>query len=236
MGVNDRIQLMQAEQYLQTRIKENHMRNGVTILDPQQVYIEEQVEIGRDTILYPGVMLKGRTKIGADCVLMGSSRVEDSILADGVELQNSVVVQSEIGNGTTVGPFAYLRPGSKIGSGCKVGDFVEVKNSNVGDGTKLPHLAYIGDADIGKACNIACGTIFVNYDGKIKQRSTVEDHCFIGCNVNLVAPVAVREGAYVAAGTTVTEEVEAGSMAIGRVRAETKPEWADKRRKQGKLK
>lgn len=124
-------------------------------------------------------------------MLMGSSRVEDSILADGVELQNSVVVQSEIGNGTTVGPFAYLRPGSKIGSGCKVGDFVEVKNSNVGDGTKLPHLAYIGDADIGKACNIACGTIFVNYDGKIKQRSTVEDHCFIGCNVNLVAPVAV---------------------------------------------
>ena len=214
----------------------DHTLPGSSILDPQQVYIEEQVEIGRDTILYPGVMLRGRTKIGADCVLMGSSRIEDSILADGVELQNSVVVQSEIGSGTTVGPFAYLRPGSKIGSGCKVGDFVEVKNSNVGDGTKLPHLAYIGDADIGRDCNIACGTIFVNYDGKIKQRSTVEDRCFIGCNVNLVAPVAVREGAYVAAGTTVTEEVEAGSMAIGRVRAETKPEWADNRRKQGKLK
>ena len=236
MGVNDRVQLMQAEQYLQAKIKETHMRNGVTILNPQQVYIEEQVEIGCDTILYPGVVLKGRTKIGAGCVLMGSSRIEDSVVADGVELQNSVVVQSEIGSGTTVGPFAYLRPGSRIGSGCKVGDFVEVKNATVGDGTKLPHLSYIGDADIGKACNIACGTIFVNYDGKIKQRSIVEDHCFIGCNVNLVAPVAVREGAYVAAGTTVTEEVEAGAMAIGRVRAETKPAWADNRRKQGKLK
>lgn len=236
MGVNDRVQLMEAEQYLQAKIKESHMRNGVTIVDPQQVYIEEQVEIGRDTVLYPGVVLKGCTKIGAECVLMGSTRIEDSVVGHGVELQNSVVVQSEIGDGTTVGPFAYLRPGSKVGCGCKVGDFVEVKNSNVGDGTKLPHLSYIGDADIGKGCNIACGTIFVNYDGKIKQRSAVEDHCFIGCNVNLVAPVTVRKGAYVAAGTTVTDEVEAGALAIGRVRAETKPQWADQRRKQGKLK
>lgn len=236
MGVNDRVQLMQAERHLQEEIKRRHMQNGVTMIDPAQVYIEENVVIGPDTILYPGVILKGQTVIGQNCVLSGACRLEDSRVFDDVEIQSSVLVESSVGRGTTVGPFAYLRPHSHVGCGCKVGDFVEVKNATVGDGTKLPHLAYIGDADIGAGCNIACGTIFVNYDGKIKQRTTVEDSCFVGCNVNLVAPVTVHEGAYIAAGTTVTEEVPAGSMAIGRARAEVKPEWASERRKQGKLK
>ena len=236
MGVNDRLQLAQAERYVQETVKKKHMQNGVTMIDPAQVYIEEAVEIGQDTVLYPGVILKGNSKIGSRCVLMGSTRIQDSEIGDDTEVQNSVIVESTVGSETTVGPFAYLRPNSHVGSHCKVGDFVEVKNATVGDGTKLPHLAYIGDADIGGGCNIACGTIFVNYDGKIKHRTTVEDHCFIGCNVNLVAPVTVREGAYVAAGTTVTSEIPAGSMAIGRARAEVKEHWAEERRKQGKLK
>ena len=236
MGVNDRLQLAQAERYVQETVKKKHMQNGVTMIDPAQVYIEEAVEIGQDTVLYPGVILKGNSKIGSRCVLMGSTRIQDSEIGDDTEVQNSVIVESTVGCETTVGPFAYLRPNSHVGSHCKVGDFVEVKNATVGDGTKLPHLAYIGDADIGGGCNIACGTIFVNYDGKIKHRTTVEDHCFIGCNVNLVAPVTVREGAYVAAGTTVTSEIPAGSMAIGRARAEVKEHWAEERRKQGKLK
>ncbi len=236
MGVNDRTQLWQAEQYIQQQVCQKHMENGVTLLDPQHVYIEESVVIGKDTEIYPGAMLAGGTVLGERCVIMGSTRLVDSVIGDDVEIINSVILQSSVGEGTTVGPFSYIRPNCTVGRHCKVGDFVEVKNATVGDGTKLPHLAYIGDADVGKDCNIACGTIFVNYDGKLKHRSKVEDHCFIGCNVNLVAPVNVRQGAYVAAGTTITEEVPEGALAIGRTRAVIKTNWAEDRRRQGKLK
>ena len=194
------------------------------------------VTIGRDTLIEAGVTLKGRTRIGEDCRILGNTRIEDSTVADGCTIQNSVLVQSEVGAGTAVGPFAYLRPNSVVGAHCKIGDFVELKNVQVGDGSKLPHLIYAGDASIGKDCNIACGTIFANYDGMKKYHTTVEDHCFIGCNVTLVAPVKVEQGAFVAAGTTVTRTVPADSLTVARPETVTKAGWAKKRRDEGRLK
>ncbi len=228
LGVNDRVQLAQVSALLRGRIAKAHMENGVTLIDPGNTYIDAHTKIGRDTVIYPGVVLE-ESEVGEDVILYPGSRIYKSVVKDGCTVQNSVLLESEVGEKTTVGPYAYLRPGTRIAAGCRIGDFVEVKNSVVGAGTKLPHLSYIGDADLGEKINVGCGTVFVNYDGKRKHRTVVEDGVFIGCNSNLVAPVRVGEGAYIAAGSTITDDVPPHTLAIARSRQVIKTEWKDKR-------
>lgn len=228
VGINDRVQLAEAEAILRNRILRFHMEAGVTVVDPNQTYIESDVVIGADTIIYPGTMLRGKTVIGENCVIGPNADIRDCQLGDGVTVEHSTLRQSEIREGTTIGPYAYVRPGSVIGAHVKIGNFVEVKNSVIGQGTKVPHLSYVGDSELGQGVNIGCGAITVNYDGERKWRTTVGDETFIGCNVNLVAPVAIGSGAYVAAGSTVTEDVPDNSFAIARERQTTKEQYVPK--------
>lgn len=206
-----------------------HLEAGVNFIDIRTAYIGENVKIGAGTVIYPGVTLEGDTVIGNDCIIGQNSRICDSLIDDETDVQFSVIIKSSVGKRTHIGPFAYLRPDSKIGDGCKVGDFVEVKNSALGDGSKASHLTYIGDSDVGRGVNLGCGVVFVNYDGKQKHRSIVEDHAFIGCNVNLISPVTVKENAYVAAGSTVTEDVPAGALCIARERQKNVEGWTEKK-------
>ena len=212
------------------RIERNigYANQGVIFMDIRRAYIEEGTRIGEGTFIYPDVILEGNVSIGKDCRIGPSTRIKDSNIGDRTEVQNSVVLESSIGNDTKVGPFAYIRPDSNIGNKCKVGDFVEVKNSSMGDGTKASHLTYIGDSDVGRDVNLGCGVVFVNYDGTNKHRSVVEDGAFIGCNTNLVSPVTVEKGAYIAAGSTVTRKVPADSLLIARAREEIKEGWASR--------
>lgn len=227
-GVNNRVQLAQANKIMQKRINEKHMLNGVTIIDPTDTYIADDVEIGMDTIIYPGCVLEGKTVIGDDCKIGPDTRLTDMTLAPNVTIQYTVAMESEIGSGTKVGPFAYIRPNSKIGENIKIGDFVEVKNSVIGNGTKVSHLTYIGDSDVGERINFGCGTVTVNYDGHKKFRTTIEDDVFIGCNANLVAPVTLKKGSYVAAGSTITKDVPEKSLAVARNRQTNIDGWTKK--------
>ena len=231
MGVNSRVELSRAEEIMRKRINEAHMINGVTIIDTNSTYIESDVEIGNDTVIYPGVMLKGNTKIGKNCVIEMNSSIENSIIGDNTEVKNSTIIDSTVGENTTVGPYAYLRPKSNIGNNVKIGDFVEVKNATIEDNSKASHLSYIGDAHVGKNVNIGCGVVFVNYDGKNKFKSTVKDGAFIGSNSNLVAPVTVDEYGYIATGSTITDDVPKGALAIARERQVIKEGWVDKKNK-----
>lgn len=227
-GVNNRVQLAQANKIMQKRINEKHMLNGVTIIDPTDTYIADDVEIGMDTIIYPGCVFEGKTVIGDDCKIGPDTRLTDMTLAPNVTIQYTVAMESEIGSGTKVGPFAYIRPNSKIGENIKIGDFVEVKNSVIGNGTKVSHLTYIGDSDVGERINFGCGTVTVNYDGHKKFRTTIEDDVFIGCNANLVAPVTLKKGSYVAAGSTITKDVPEKSLAVARNRQTNIDGWTKK--------
>jgi bifunctional UDP-N-acetylglucosamine pyrophosphorylase/glucosamine-1-phosphate N-acetyltransferase len=227
-GVNDRVQLAQAEAYLRRRINEMHMRNGVTIIDPSTTYIDTDVTIGRDSIILPSTILRGKTSIGEDAKIGPHVELTNVIVEDGVTISHSVLVDARADAGATVGPFAYVRPGSHIGARAKVGDFVELKNTKVGPGSKIPHLSYVGDAEIGEGVNMGCGTITVNYDGAQKHQTIVEDGAFVGCNTNLVAPVRVGKNAYVAAGSTITEDVPADALAIARERQVNKPGYVAK--------
>ncbi|MDF2890478.1 MAG: UDP-N-acetylglucosamine pyrophosphorylase [Clostridia bacterium] len=228
MGVNNKLQLSDATEIMKSRILKSHMLAGVTIMDVNNTYIDKTVKISRDVTIYPGCILEGNTVIDEDCILGPNTRIINSVLDKGVVAQNSVMIDSKVGEATTVGPFAYLRPGNVIGKHAKIGDFVEMKNSNFGDHSKASHLTYVGDADVGSNVNLGCGVVFVNYDGKKKSRSTVEDNCFVGCNVNLVAPVTVKKDSYIAAGTTITKDVPEGSLSIGRARQENKEDWMKK--------
>lgn len=229
IGVNSRDSLAICGQILKERINREYMLQGVTLIDPNQVYIEPTVKIGRDTIIYPGAVIQGNTVIGDDCVLYGNTRIVDSVISDGVEIDNALIEESFVGEKTKIGPFAHLRPKSNIGKSTKIGNFVEVKNSNFGDYSKAGHLAYIGDADVGKNVNIGCGVVFVNYDGKNKFRSTVGDGGFIGSNANLVAPVEVESNGYVAAGSTITKKVLDGQLAVERAKQVNVDGWVDKK-------
>ncbi len=228
MGVNDRVQLSQAEQILRKRINEQHMRGGVTIIDPNSTYIEADVVIGADTVLQPGTFLRGKTVIGEDCVIGPQADLKDITVENGVTIQYSVISQSQIRKEATIGPFAYIRPNSEVGEKAKVGDFVELKNTRLGNGSKVSHLSYLGDAQIGDDVNVGCGTITVNYDGVHKHKTIIGDHSFIGCNSNLIAPVTVGESAYVAAGSTVTKDVPDGALAIAREKQLNKEGYAAK--------
>lgn len=229
MGVNNRVQLAAASKVMRRRIAEKHMVNGVTLIDPDAVYIEPDVIIGNDTEIWPGAELKGATVIGSGCVIGSGTVIEDSTVGDGNDIAKSVIKESVLGNDNHIGPFAYMRPGTNVGSGCKVGDFVELKNANFGDGSKSAHLAYIGDADVGMDVNVGCGVIFANYDGVHKNRSTVGDRAFIGSNSNLVAPVNIAEDAYIAAGTTVTKDIPAGALCVGRSRETVEEGWVERK-------
>ena len=206
-----------------------YMKAGVNFIDLKMAYIDEGVKIGKGTTIYPCVVLEGDVTIGEDCVIGQNTRIKDSVIGDGTTIQSSVVLESKVGNETTVGPFAYLRPGSDIGNKCRVGDFVEIKNSKLGDGAKASHLTYVGDSDVGEKVNLGCGVVFVNYDGSKKYRSVVEDGAFIGCNVNLISPVNVGKGAYVAAGSTITEDVPDGALYVARSREKILEGWVEKK-------
>ncbi len=228
LGVNSKLQLSQATDIMKKRINEYHMLNGVTIMDPENTYIGIDVKIEPDTIIYPGCMLEGKTEIGTDCIIGPNCRIQSSIIHNGVTVQSSFLIQAEVDNYSTVGPFAYLRPNSKIGEHVRIGDFVEIKNSNIDDGTKVSHLTYVGDSDVGKCVNFGCGTVTVNYDGKNKFRCKIGNNVFIGCNSNLVAPVEIEDNAYTAAGSTITKNVPEGSLAIARSRQDNKEGWRNR--------
>ena len=213
------------------RIERNleYLDAGVVFIDLKAVYIDEGVKIGKGTVIYPCVVLEGDVEIGENCTIGQNTRIKDSIIGNGTSIQSSVILESKVGNETSVGPFAYLRPNSEIGSHCKVGDFVEIKNSKLDDGAKAAHLTYVGDSDVGKKVNLGCGVVFVNYDGSKKYRSVVEDGAFIGCNVNLVSPVHVGKDAYVAAGSTITNDVEDGALYVARSKGKSIEGWVEKR-------
>ena len=229
-GINDRVQLNEAEKIMQKRINEYHMRNGVTMRNPESVYIEDGVEIGNDTEICQNVTIKSGTKIGSDCVIGSGSMLDRAVIHDGVDVLSSVILESEVDEGTHVGPFAYIRPNCHVGKEVKVGDFVELKNSNIDDGTKISHLTYIGDSDVGKRVNFGCGTVTCNYDGKKKYRTTIGDDCFVGCNTNFVSPINVGDGVYIAAGSTITEDIPENSLSIARARQVNKEGLKDKRK------
>ena len=228
IGINDRVILAEAEKVMRHRIAERHMRNGVTIIDPSNSYISADAEIGRDTVIQPGTMIEGKTIIGEKCVIGPNSQIVNSVIGNHTTVHSSVVLDSTLGSSTTVGPFAHIRPDSNLSDNVKIGNFVEVKKSKLGEGSKVSHLSYIGDAEVGTDVNIGCGTITVNYDGKNKYKTTVGNDAFIGCNSNLVAPVTVGNGAYVAAGSTITKDVPENSLAIGRARQENKEGYVTK--------
>lgn len=228
LGINDKMALAKAEEVLRERINTQHMQNGVTLIDPNATYIDAEVEIGPDTIIYPGAVLRGRTRVGKNVVISSGSEIKDSFIDDEVEVKHSVVLGSEVGKGTTVGPFAQLRPGSELGKAVKIGNFVEVKKSRLADEAKVSHLSYIGDAEIGERSNIGCGTITVNYDGKNKFKTEIGADAFIGCNSNLMAPVKIGDRSFIAAGSTITDEVPEDSLAIARNRQTTKEGYLKK--------
>ncbi len=229
-GVNSRVQLAQGEAYMREKINKYWMNQGVTMIDPKTTYIQKDVIIGQDTILYPGVQLEGKTEIGENCMIGANSRIVSSRIGNHVEVQYSTILDSVIKNRAKIGPYAYIRPNSEIGEDVKIGDFVEVKNSTIGNHTKASHLTYIGDAQVGENVNLGCGTVFVNYDGEKKHKTIVGDHVFVGCNANLIAPVKVKEGAYIAAGSTITDEVPAKALSIARARQVNKEGWVKKKR------
>ncbi|MDM5335958.1 bifunctional UDP-N-acetylglucosamine diphosphorylase/glucosamine-1-phosphate N-acetyltransferase GlmU [Fictibacillus enclensis] len=234
LGVNDRVALSQAEKTMKKRINENHMRNGVTLVDPDQTYISADAVIGRDTVIYPGTMITGTSRIGDNNIIGPNSEIKDSTIGNGNTIKQSVVHDSEVGNEVNIGPFAHVRPASSIEDQVKIGNFVEVKKSVMAQGSKASHLTYVGDAEIGRDVNLGCGTIMVNYDGVNKHLTKVEDGAFIGCNSNLIAPVTVGKNAYVAAGSTITEDVPAEALSIARSRQTNKENYVSKSRNNNK--
>lgn len=225
MGINTRRELAEAEAILRRLTIQRLFDEGVTVVDPDTTYVDAQVEIGPDTVLHPMTFIRGRTKIGRDCVIGPMTTITSSRLADGVRVERSVVEQSVLAAKVRVGPFSHLRAGTYLDRDVKIGNFVELKNTRVGIGTKAGHHSYLGDATIGGRVNIGAGTVVVNFDGTAKHPTFIGDEAFIGCNANLVAPVEVGPGAYVAAGSTVTQNVPAEALAIARTRQENKPGW-----------
>ncbi|NLX91583.1 MAG: bifunctional UDP-N-acetylglucosamine diphosphorylase/glucosamine-1-phosphate N-acetyltransferase GlmU [Firmicutes bacterium] len=228
LGINDHVQLSEAAAVMRRRINEKLMRSGVAMIDPASVYIDAGVEVARDTVIYPQTILEGETKVGEGCRLGPGSHLVDTVVESGVVCRQSVVMESRLSEGAQVGPFANIRPGSLIGPGVKIGDFVEVKNSSIGRGSKVPHLSYVGDANIGSGVNMGAGCIVVNYDGKKKHRTVIEEGAFIGCNSNLVAPLTVGKGAFIGAGSTITRNVPADALSISRSRQENRDGLARK--------
>jgi bifunctional UDP-N-acetylglucosamine pyrophosphorylase/glucosamine-1-phosphate N-acetyltransferase len=230
-GVNSRTELAEVGAMMRQQKNEELMAAGVTLIDPAATYVDTDVAVGADTVLHPGVRLEGSTRVGSACEIHSGARLVNAQVADRVTiLDHCLIVDATIGPGCSVGPFAHLRPGAVLEKTSKVGNFVEVKNSTLGEGAKANHLAYLGDSTVGAGSNIGAGTITCNYDGTAKHRTTIGAAAFVGSNSTLVAPVTIGDGAYVAAGSTVTDEVPADALAIGRARQENKEGWARQRR------
>lgn len=225
LGVNDRIALAQATKTMQRRINEQHMRDGVSFIDPDTAYIDADVKIGNDTVIEGNVVIKGNTEIGSDCYITSGSRIVDSKIGNNVTVISSTVEEAEMDDNTDIGPNSHLRPKAIIRKGAHIGNFVEIKKAEIGENTKVGHLTYVGDATLGKDINIGCGTIFSNYDGVKKFHTNVGDHAFIGAGSTLIAPINVADHAFIAADTTVTKDVNKYDMAIGRGRQVNKPDY-----------
>ncbi len=222
------IQFHNATTAVRVEINASLVNEGVKLMSIEDSYIDVNVRIGRDTVIYPNTYISGKCRIGAGCILGPDSVISDCFIGDGCEIIKSVVKGSEMGNECKIGPFSHIRPDNVIGDKVKVGAFAEVKKSEIKDKTVIPHLAYVGDSEIGRNCNISCGVITANYDGRVKSRTIVGDNAFIGCNTTLIAPVNVDKDTYIAAGSTITEDVSEGSLAIARSRQTNKEGWVEK--------
>ncbi|MDD2497239.1 MAG: bifunctional UDP-N-acetylglucosamine diphosphorylase/glucosamine-1-phosphate N-acetyltransferase GlmU [Desulfitobacteriaceae bacterium] len=229
LGINSRVQLAEAEKVLRMRKAIQLMERGVTVVDPQSTFIDAEVEINPDTVIEPFTFIRGKTRIGSRCTIGPFSDISDCQILDNAYVNRSVIIESMVGENCTIGPFAYLRPGTRLVERVKVGDFVEIKNSVIGEGSKVPHLSYVGDAQVGRNVNIGCGTITCNYDGKKKHPTKIDDGAFIGSNTNLVAPAEVGEGAVIGAGSTITKKVPDYALAVGRAKQVNISEWATKK-------
>ncbi|QHS23885.1 bifunctional UDP-N-acetylglucosamine diphosphorylase/glucosamine-1-phosphate N-acetyltransferase GlmU [Virgibacillus sp. MSP4-1] len=228
MGVNDRVALSRAEKHMRIRINEGHMRNGVTLIDPEHTYIGPDVKIEQDVIIEPGCTIDGSTVIRTEAFIGANTEIKNCEIGSGTTIKQSVAHDSKIGEYVKIGPYAHIRPSSDIKNNVKIGNFVEVKKSVFEEGSKASHLSYVGDAEVGKEVNIGCGTITVNYDGENKHKTIIEDGAFIGCNSNLVAPVTIEKGAYVAAGSTITKNVPEESLSIARSRQTNKEGYVER--------
>ncbi|MCD2255981.1 bifunctional UDP-N-acetylglucosamine diphosphorylase/glucosamine-1-phosphate N-acetyltransferase GlmU [Agrilactobacillus fermenti] len=225
MGVNDRVALSKATKIMQQRINEAHMRDGVTIIDPASTYIDSDITIGRDSVIEPGVQLQGHTTIGAHCVIGAHSKIVDSTIEDQVTVTASTIEQSIMHQGSDIGPNSHLRPQSEVGAAAHIGNFCELKKASIGARTKVGHLSYVGDATLGSDINVGCGVVFVNYDGVQKFHTTVGDHAFLGSNSNIIAPVHIADHSFIAAGSTITNDIPKHAMAIARSRQTNKEDY-----------
>ncbi len=230
LGINNRVDLAHLTGIVRQRILERLMLGGVTVIDPSSTYADADVAVGADTVLHPGTVLEKGSRIGEGCVIGPSARLVNAALGNEVTVLFSNIVESAIGDGTRIGPFANIRPGCRIGKDVKIGNFVEAKNSEIGDSVSMAHLTYVGDSTVGEHANIGAGTITCNYDGRVKSRTVIGRNAFIGSNSTLVAPVEIGEGAYVAAASAITEDVPPDALAIARSRQTVKEGWAKRRR------
>jgi bifunctional UDP-N-acetylglucosamine pyrophosphorylase/glucosamine-1-phosphate N-acetyltransferase len=237
LGVNDRKQLAELGAIMRRRILDRLMAGGVTVVDPANAYVDDTVTIGPDSVLHPGVILEGRTALGAECVVSTGCQLSDATVGDRVLFKPyCVIAASTVEEGAQLGPFCHLRPQSHVGANAKIGNFVELKKSRIGRGSKVPHLSYVGDTQMGEGVNVGAGTITCNYDGVNKHETVIADRVFVGTNSSLVAPLTIGEGAYVAAGSVITKDVPAGALAVARGRQETREGWAARKQKDKKPK
>jgi bifunctional UDP-N-acetylglucosamine pyrophosphorylase/glucosamine-1-phosphate N-acetyltransferase len=230
-GINTRVQLAAAEAVVQQKILNEHLLNGVTIIDPAHTYVARTVKIDLDTILYPGTILEGKTSIEANCLIGPYTRIANSFIGAGTRIENSTLDMVTVGKNCFIGPYSYLRPGTRLAENVRIGGFVEVKNTFVGKSSKIPHLSYVGDSLLGEDVNIGAGTITCNYDGKKKSRTFIEDQAFVGSNTNFVAPVKIGKGAYIGAGSTITKDVPPGALALARGKQKNLVDWCQKKNK-----
>ena len=221
-GIED---VCSAEEIVRDSVNRSHMANGVHFVGSETSFISQDVGIGKGSVIYPNTIIKGSTVIGKGCKIGPNTVITNSIIGDGTEVNASQIMESRIGENVKIGPFSYIRPGCDVSNDVKIGDFVELKKASIGKGTKISHLTYVGDAEVGQNVNFGCGTVTANYDGVAKHLTVIEDGAFIGCNTNLIAPVRVGKNATTAAGTTVTQDVPEDSLAIGRVRQSNKADW-----------
>jgi bifunctional UDP-N-acetylglucosamine pyrophosphorylase/glucosamine-1-phosphate N-acetyltransferase len=230
-GINSRTELAEVSRLVRQNKNEELMAAGVTIVDPATTYIDPEVEIGPDTVIHPGVVLEGRTRIGSMCEIQAHVRIADSAVGDRVKINNFCLLTSvQVAAGASIGPFAHLRPETSLGEGVHIGNFVELKKTTLGAGTKVSHLSYLGDASVGANVNIGAGTIVCNYDGQKKQQTIIEDGAFVGSDTQLIAPVTVGRGAYVGTGTTVRENVPPGALAVSAGKQRTIEGWVERKR------
>ncbi|MER5929646.1 bifunctional UDP-N-acetylglucosamine diphosphorylase/glucosamine-1-phosphate N-acetyltransferase GlmU [Streptomyces sp. NPDC002054] len=230
LGINNRVQLAEARALLNARLLERAMLAGVTVVDPGSTFIDVTVSFGQDAVVYPGTQLLGETSIGAGAEVGPNTRLTDTVVGASARVDNTVADRAVVGDSASVGPFAYLRPGTRLGTKAKAGTYVEMKNATIGEGTKVPHLSYVGDATIGEYTNIGAASVFVNYDGEHKHHTTIGSHCKTGCDNMFVAPVTVGDGAYTAAGSVITKDVPPGALAVARGQQRNIEGWVARKR------